>query len=156
MTDASRFRAALTAGLFALAVGIGFVSLSDPAAAQGHGYGQSRGHGGSYGRHGGSSRFGYSGGHGTLLRPPWRFSSQPRARGRSQTLLRRPWRLRKTGLLTLLRLQRTMTAAIEATKRALMDARRDTVNGEHLLRPRRGRPTSSRPLTLRGRAVQRF
>ncbi len=64
MTDASRFRAALTAGLFALAVGIGFVSLSDPAAAQGHGYGQSRGHGGSYGRHGGSSRFGYSGGHG--------------------------------------------------------------------------------------------
>ncbi|MBD8908185.1 hypothetical protein MZTS_16010 [Methylorubrum zatmanii] len=64
MTDAPRFGAALTAGLFALAVGIGFVSLSDPAAAQGHGYGQSRGHGGSYSRHGGFGRPGYSGGHG--------------------------------------------------------------------------------------------
>jgi len=40
------------------------VSLSDPAAAQGHGYGQSRGHGGSYSRHGGFGRPGYSGGHG--------------------------------------------------------------------------------------------
>ena len=64
MTHISRFRAVLTAGLLALVLGTGFLAMSDPVAAQGHGYGHARGHG--YGRHGGHGRsFGGHGGYGS-------------------------------------------------------------------------------------------